>query len=256
VEDVGDVGDPLLEEPERGRVREHEAGRLRPHLAAQVVDVDVPARVGLDAHQRVARHGDAGGIGAVRRVGDDDLGAVLAAILEVRAHEREPGQLALRARRGLERHGGEAHHLGQHPLEPPHELERSLGALGILVRVQVAEAAERGRPLVHARVVLHRARAERVEAGVDPERPGRELGEVADEVGLGDLGKARRRGPAQLRRDVGGLDGRFGNAPTAAARSGALVDELHGWSTSARRAMSAGVRFSVTATRSTFSIPG
>ena len=59
--------------------------------------------------------------------------------------------------------------------------------------MQVAEARMGDHPLVDARVVLHRARAERVEAGVDPERPRGELGEVANELGLGDFRQPGRR---------------------------------------------------------------
>ena len=79
---------------------------------------------------------------------------------------------------------------------------------------------------------------------------------MAHEVGLGDLGEPRRRRAAKLGRDLRGLDARIGHPAAAAARTRALVDEPHGWSTSASRAMSAVVRFSVTATRSRFSIPG
>ena len=46
--------------------------------------------------------------------------------------------------------------------------------------------------LVDARVVLHRARAERVEAGVDPEVAVGEVREVAHDLVLGQLGQARR----------------------------------------------------------------
>ena len=48
VEDPLDLLDVLVEQAERGRVREHERRGVLVDLAAQVVDVDVPARVGLD----------------------------------------------------------------------------------------------------------------------------------------------------------------------------------------------------------------
>ena len=84
-----------------------------------------------------------------------------------------PGQLALRAGRRLERDGVEAGDLGEDLLEAPHQLERALRALLLLQRVQVAEAGRTDDALVDARVVLHRAGAERVEAGVDAEVPRR-----------------------------------------------------------------------------------
>src|SRR5918998_3335664 len=51
---------------------------------------------------------------------------------------------------------------------------------------------ERRDALVEAGVVLHRARAERVEAGVEVEVAARDAVEVAHDLGLGDLGKLRR----------------------------------------------------------------
>ena len=66
----------------------------------------------------------------------------LAAVGEVGAHEHEPGELALRARRRLERDGVQPAHLGEDLLQPPHELERALGAVLLLVGMEVAEARE------------------------------------------------------------------------------------------------------------------
>ena len=64
---------------------------------------------------------------------------------------------------------GEAGDLAQDPLQLPLELERALRGVVLDERVQVAEARQPDEPLVDARVVLHRAGAERIEAGVDPE---------------------------------------------------------------------------------------
>src|SRR2546423_1212713 len=83
-----------------------------------------------------------------------------------------------RADGGRERDGVEPAALGKDRLQPPHQLERSLDAVLLLERVQVAEAGEADDALVDARIVLHRAGAERVETGVDPEVAGRELREV------------------------------------------------------------------------------
>ena len=130
----------------------------------------------------------------------------LAALGEVRAHQHQAGQLALRAGGRLERDGVEAGDLGEHLLQLPAEPQRALGAFLLLVRVEVAEPRQRREPLVDPRVVLHRAGAERVEAGVDPEVPRRELGEVAHQVRLGELGQARRLGARELGRDLGGRE--------------------------------------------------
>ena len=80
-----------------------------------------------------------------------------------------PGELALAARGRLEADRVEAGHLEQDLLEVPLELERALDRVLAGERMEVAEARQADEPLVDARVVLHRAGAERVEAGVDAE---------------------------------------------------------------------------------------
>ena len=103
-------------------------------------------------------HRHARRVRAVRRVGGDDhVPPGLAAIGEHRAHEHQPRELALRAGRGLQRDGGKPGHLGEDLLQLPHQLERALGALVLLQRVEVAEPGEGHDALVDPRVVLHRA---------------------------------------------------------------------------------------------------
>ncbi len=116
MEDPRDLLDPFVEQAERGRVREHEPRRALVDLPAEVLEVEIPTRIGLDALELVARHRHACRIRPVRRVCGDDRVALLAAIGEVRPHEHEPGQLSLRAGRRLQRHGREARDLGEDPL--------------------------------------------------------------------------------------------------------------------------------------------
>src|SRR5262249_40180696 len=111
-------------------------------------------------------------------------------------------------------------------------------------------------PLVDPRVVLHRARAEWIEAGVDPEVARRERREVAQHLGLGQLGQARRRFAAvplwELRhRQVGA---RGGEAAAPGVRL--LVAPLTAPSASTRGSISATGRFSAPATSSASSRPG
>ena len=268
MEDPRDLLDPLVEETERRGVREHEPGCPLVHLPAQVVEVEVPARVRLDPRQLVARHGHARGIRAVGGVRGHDRVALLAAIGEVGAHEQEPGQLALRARGRLQRHGREPRDLGEDPLQRPHQLERTLGAFVLLMGVQIPESGQPSDALVDPRVVLHRAGAERVEARVDAERPVCERREVANELGLGELRQSRSAGTSEPGRQLGLRQAVVRHASGASTRPGALEDQrrvvpgasgLGHASTSssvrASRSMSSGVRLSVTATRSTSSIP-
>ena len=97
VEDRSHLLDPLLEQAERRGVGQHQAGGGRPHLAPQVVHIDVAASVNIDFDDRVPGHRHAGRVGAVGRIGDHDLAPllVLAAVAEVGADQRQPGELAL-----------------------------------------------------------------------------------------------------------------------------------------------------------------
>ena len=107
----------------------------------------------------------------------------------------------MRAGRGLQADVRQAADLRQRLLQQPHQLQRALGAPRVLGRVQAGVAGQRRDPLVQPRVVLHRAGAERVEAGVEVEVAAREAVVVADDLRLGDLRQARRLGAQQLRRD-------------------------------------------------------
>ena len=269
VEDPRDVLDALVEEAERRGVREHETGRPLVHLPAEVVEVEVAARVGADPLELVAGHRHARGVRPVRGVRGDDRVAFLAAVGEVRTHEHEPGQLALRTRGGLQRDRRKARDLGEHLLEAPHQLERALGAFVLLVRVEISEPGKPGEPLVDARVVLHRAGAERIEAGVDAERAVGERREVPYQLGLRHLGQSRQRGAPQRGREVRNREIRPRRTPGSTTRPRALEDERRlgpGASGPARhrhtssrtfasRSTSATVRFSVSATSRTSSIP-
>ncbi len=140
----------------------------------------------------------------------------------------------------------------------PLELERALRGVLVDERMQVAEPRQPDEALVDARVVLHRAGAERIEARVDPEVAVRERGEVAQHLGLGELRQARRLAAGELRPGPAAPGGRAAarrarGGPAASARRSA---PRHGASASARRSISSVVRFSVTATRSASSRPG
>ena len=108
--------------------------------------------------------------------------------------------------------------LRQRALQQPHQLERALGAARVLRRVQAGVPGQRRDPLVELRVVLHRARAERVEAGVEVEVAAREPVVVADDLRLGDLGQARRLARAAA---APGSAPRSARSGTSASGSGA-----------------------------------
>src|SRR5205085_12662366 len=160
----------------------------------------------------------------------------------------------------LERHRVEPGDLGEDLLQAPLELERTLYAVLVLQRMEVREPGQLPEPLVDPRVVLHRAGAERVEARVDAEVARRQLGEVADELELGHLRKARRVGAPKLLRELAAREALVArDERRAPAGLRLLVDQIHAAVTSARTSaslsISSGVRFSVTLTSSTSSSP-
>ena len=124
---------------------------------------------------------------------------------------------------------------------------------------RLANPGSRDDALVDPRVVLHRARAERVEARVDAEVPVGEVREVAHDLVLGELRQARRLLAGERCRAPRARASRMRHAPRPPPGLALLVDELHQPHTSARtsasRSTSAGVRFSVNATSSTSSMP-
>ena len=92
------------------------------------------------------------------------------------------------------------------------ELERALYRCLGLQRVQIGKAGQPRHLFVEARVVLHRARAERIEAAVDRVVFLREPGEVADHLRLAEAGQADRPLPLKpaeataMRRRLGKID--------------------------------------------------
>ena len=237
-----------------------------------------PCVVGADLDDLVAGHRHRRRVGPVRGVGREHLVALVAVGLVEGAREQHAGELAVRAGARLQRHVREAGDLPQRALELVHQLQRALGARGRLGRVQAGVAGQRRHALVQLRVVLHRARAERIEAGVEVEVALGDPVEVPVDLRLGDLGQARRlRAAEALGQRVGVLRhvelGRHERAPALARlledrrRAVALLrrlGEAHAVtssgrrarrapatarpSTSARRSMSARVRCSVIAT--------
>src|SRR5262245_57996707 len=119
------------------------------------------------------------------------------------------------------------------------------------MRMQVTEPRQHDQTLVDARVVLHRAGAERIEARVDAEVASRELGEVPEQLRLGELRQARRLRAPELLGNRGYRQVVAGELAPAPPGLRSLEDQLHPeLNTSTRRSMSCGVRRSVTATSS------
>ena len=126
---------------------------------------------------------------------------------------------------GCKRDGGQARDLGQDLLQLEQHLQHALRVLFGLIGMQVGDARQSGQPLVPLGVVLHRATAERIEMCVDRHVERRQIDEMANDVGLGQLGQGRHFGTQlgcrnqfleSLGRDVAG--GKYAAAPARMAQ--------------------------------------
>ncbi len=106
-------------------------------------------------------------------------------------HE-DAGELSLGAGRGLEAGPVHAGYLEQPLLQLVQELEDPLHVRLGLVGVKLGEAGERRHLVVDLGVVLHGARPQRIEAGVDAVVEMGQAGVVAHHLRLGDFGQRRR----------------------------------------------------------------
>ena len=189
VDQTGDLGDVLVEDTERVRVGQHQAGDVFIDLGPEVLDIHPALLVGRDLDHFVAGHGHRGRVGPVSGVGGQDLGRVPALVGVVGPGQEQPGQLALGPGRRLEAHGRQSADLGKRFLQQVHQLKRTLGVSRIGRRMKLRVTGQRRDPLVQARVVLHGAGTERVEAGVEVEVPAGEAVVVTDDLRLGNLGQ-------------------------------------------------------------------
>ena len=94
----------------------------------------------------------------------------------------------MRAGRGLQRDRVHAGDFDQALAQRLDDAQRALRNLLRLVGMSVGQAFEARDHFVHARVVLHGARAQRIHAEIDGVVPGGKPGEVADDFDLADFG--------------------------------------------------------------------
>ena len=184
-----DLLDVFLEETQGVGIGHHDAGNIRSEQGFEVLHVDQAGRVGLDLDDLQAADGRTRRVGAVRAVGDDDLGASLVAAGEmVLPHDHQARQFAVRAGAGLE---GEMLHPGdlrEEPVRPVQDGAGTLDRLGVLQGMQALEGGHGSDLLVDLGIVLHRATAQGIEAGIDAEIHLGEVGVVAHHIHLADLG--------------------------------------------------------------------
>ena len=154
-------------------------------LGPEVVDVDVAAVVARDHDHAHAGHDRRRRVGAVGRRRDQaDVALLVAAAAVVGADGEQPGQLALRAGVGLQRHGVVAGHLAEHGLELVDQLQVALGLVERGERVDVGELGPGHRLHLGGGVELHRARAQRDHRPVERHVLVGQPAQVAQHLGL------------------------------------------------------------------------
>jgi hypothetical protein len=180
-----------LEEPQGVGVGEHERGAALVQQRIEHLGVKDPVRSALDLDDLHPVEGRARRVRAVRGIGDEDAHALaVTARAVIRLNHHHPHELALGARCRLKGHTVQTRDLGQRHLQLVCERERPLNGRFRGQRVYVHKAWKLCRHLVQLRVVLHRARPERVEARVDSVVPLGQASEVTNHVELGELREA------------------------------------------------------------------
>ena len=210
-----------------------------PRAALRLAVSTRPSGVLLDlVHLEAAERGGRR-VGPVRGIRNQDAGARLAARLVRRPDGHEAAQLAVGARGRPHR---DRRQTGQDP-EPAGRLvdhrEGPLDGVGRLERVDVGEARQPGQLLVQPGVVLHRARPQRVERGVDAVVEAAEPGVVPHDGRLVEVGQPDLRGAGGRSEPRGGA-GRLGQVDAAAARGAEFEEE--GLGAVGRAALRAGHR--------------
>ncbi len=185
VDQLGNLLDATLEHAERRRIGEHDAGGARTERLFQRLHVSVAVRqrwnfdYGAAAHRRRRR------IRAVRGIRHDDLRPLhVATRAVIGADHRHARELALRARHRRQRNALHAGHFLQHLLQLEHAAEEALADRVRRQRMPAEELGQHRELIARARVVFHRARAERIEVRVDREIELRQAREMAHRLQL------------------------------------------------------------------------
>ena len=189
---LGHLHDVRIEFSDRIWIGHHHRGHFVVQMRLQVLQVGQSVRQRFDIDHPRPAHGARGWIRAVRRVGrEHDSPFGLSMILEVSANHFQRCPLAVRPGRRLKRDFIEPRNLLQKQPQLIEQSQRPLRLLFRLHRMQIGKTAKRRRPLVHLRVVLHRARAERIKIGVDGKRAMRQMRVMPHQLELPNLRQAR-----------------------------------------------------------------
>ncbi len=186
----GRLDDARFENAQRVGIGDHQAGHVFIDGFFERSEIEQAVLVGADVLDDVSGDGRGGRIGAVRGIGDQDLLARVALLLEQRADQQDAGQFAMRAGGRLQRDCVHAGDFEQRGFQVRHHLHGPLRERFGLIGMRPSQAFGARHQFVDARVVLHGAGAQRIHAVIDGVVPGGKAREVADGFHFADFREA------------------------------------------------------------------
>jgi len=144
----------------------------------------------------------------MRRIRNQDFLPRISLLLQIRANHQDSGEFAVRARRWLQRDRVHSGDFDQAFAQQLQDLQRALRELLRLIRMRVRQAFTPRGNFVDARVVLHRARTERIQARIDAVVPSRDARKVANNLDLAHFGQRGRVLADRVAKQFLGVDSR------------------------------------------------
>ena len=166
-DDPGYIQDIRVEEAKSAGQGYHQPCEFVAHGVSQGIKIGVSVGVRGQRDDVETSHRCGCRVGPVRRVGDQNVLALIVAAIEVvgPCHQKAR-EFTVSARHRGERAACHACYLVQDFLQLPHQLDRTLNGGYRLQWMYLGESRNRRNLVVQLRVVLHRATAERVEVVV------------------------------------------------------------------------------------------
>ena len=195
--------DTPLEDAQRRRIGQHDAGGLGTDDLPQRSQIHIPVTVRGDLPYPVTTHDGGSRIGAVSRIRNQNLRTcVITPGIMVSPYHGDAGKLALGARHGCQGYRLHACDFVQDLLQLVEAGHETL-AVGAWCRGMTSEkSGQHGKRVARPGIVLHGARTQRIELGVDGEVPLGKACVVPHGLELGDFRKRGRALPEKSLRNV------------------------------------------------------
>ena len=187
MQNVRNLVNLALEHANGRRIRQHQRGGILIHHPLQLGDIHHSLRIRLQVRHLIPHHRRRRRIRPMRRVRNQNLLPRIALALVIRPHQQDARKLPMRARRRLQRNRVHAGNLDQALAQQLHDPQAALRQRLRLIRMRLRNPFQPRHRLIHPRVVLHRAAAQRIHPQIDRIVPRRKPREVADDLNLAQL---------------------------------------------------------------------